>query len=82
MADEATTLMARNESPGRGYPMFIERILFVAAIVAFVVFQPKVMDAVESPAWLAVISGWCVLPLLLMLSTEFIGRMLQRLVSD
>mgnify|MGYP003311755560 CR=1 len=82
MADEATTLLARDESSGRSYPMFIERLLFLGAIVGFFFLQPIVMETVDSPTWLAAISGWCVLPLVLMLSTELVGRILQRTLSD
>ena len=78
MSEEATTLMARDESPGRAYPMVLERLLFVAAVVGFVALQPSAMDAIDSPAWLSFIVGWCGLPIGLMLLTEFLGRVLQR----
>ena len=81
MVDEATTLIAREESSVRSYPMFIERLLFLGAIVSFFFLQPVVMETVDTPTWLAAISGWCVLPLLLMLSTELVGRVLQRSLS-
>lgn len=78
MSEEATTLMARDETLGRAYPMVLERLLFVAAVVGFVILQPSAMDAIDSPAWLSFIVGWCGLPIGLMLFTEFLGRVLQR----
>ena len=35
MSEDATTLMARDETSGRMYPMFLERVFFVLAIVGF-----------------------------------------------
>ena len=58
--------------------MVLERLLFVAAVVGFVALQPSAMDAIDSPAWLSFIVGWCGLPIGLMLFTEFLGRVLQR----
>jgi len=78
MSEDATTLMARVESPGRAYPMVLERMLFAAAVVGFVVLQPTAMDAIDSPSWLSYVVGWCGLPIGLMLLTEFLGRVLQR----
>ena len=34
MSEDATTLMARDETSGRTYPMVLERVFFVLAIVA------------------------------------------------
>ena len=46
MPDEATTLMARDETSGRTYPMMIERLFFVLAIVGFFVLQSIVMERI------------------------------------
>ena len=81
MEGKPTTLMAREESKGRTYPLFIERLLFLGAIVAFFFVQPMVMDPIESTV-LSALAGWCGLPILLMFTTELIGRVMQRLISN
>ena len=81
MEEEPTTLMARDESTGRTYPMFVERVLFVLAIIGFFVVQPFVMEPIDSTV-LSMLAGWCGLPVLLMLATEMFGRVFQRLLSD
>ena len=81
MEEKPTTLMARDESPGRGYPVYIERLAFVGAIVGFFFLQPFVIEEIDSPGWLSFIAGWCVLPVVLMLATELFGRVTQRVLS-
>ena len=82
MSDKATTLMARDESKGRPYPMYVERLFFIGAIVAFFVLQPVVMDAGDVPSWVSLFAGWCLLPACLMFLTELLGRVLQRVLAN
>jgi len=82
MSDEATTLMARDETSGRTYPMFIERLFFVLAIVGFFVLQPIVMETIDTPSWASLAAGWCGLPIGLMFVSEFVGRLMQRMLSN
>jgi len=81
MEEQSTTLMGREESRGRTYPLFIERLLFIGAIVAFFFVQPMVMEPIDSTV-LSALAGWCGLPVLLMFTTELIGRVMQRLISN
>ena len=82
MSDEATTLMARDETSGRTYPMFIERLFFVLAVVGFFVLQPIVMETIDAPSWASFAAGWCGLPIGLMFVSEFVGRLMQRMLSN
>jgi hypothetical protein len=82
MPDEATTLMARDETSGRTYPMMIERLFFVLAIVGFFVLHPIVMERVEDPTWASLAAGWCGLPIALMFISELVGRLMQRMLSN
>ncbi|MEJ6563065.1 MAG: hypothetical protein QNL85_05100 [Euryarchaeota archaeon] len=82
MSEEPTTLMARDESGGRTYPMYLERLMFVGAVLVFFFLQPIVMDGVDSPGWLSILAGWCGLPIALMVLSESFGRLLQRVLSD
>ncbi|MDA8616264.1 hypothetical protein N9L27_05515 [Candidatus Poseidoniales archaeon] len=82
MSEDATTLMARDETSGRMYPMFLERVFFVLAIVGFFVLQPIVMGIIDAPSWASLAAGWCGLPIALMFMSELVGRLMQRLLSN
>ncbi len=82
MSEDATTLMARDETSGRAYPMIVERMFFVLAIVGFFVLQPVVMEAVDDPSWASFAAGWCGLPIALMFASELLGRLMQRMLSN
>lgn len=82
MSEDATTLMARGETRGRIYPMVLERVFFVLAIVGFFVLQPVVMEAVDDPSLASFAAGWCGLPIALMFASELLGRLMQRMLSN
>ena len=82
MPDETTTLMARDDTSGRTYPMFIERLFFVLAVVGFFVLQPIVMETIDAPSWASLAAGWCGLPIALMFISELVGRLMQRMLSN
>ena len=82
MSEDATTLMARDETSGRTYPMVLERAFFVLAIVGFFVLQPVVIEAIDDPSWVSLVAGWCGLPIALMFTSELLGRLMQRMLSN
>ncbi len=75
MSSEMNTLTQRNESVGRRYPLIIERFLFVMACVGFYFLYPYALDLGEGI--IASFAAWCGLPLLLLMSVELLGRMIQ-----
>jgi len=77
MTGESTTLMGREEQEGSTYPLWIERLFLLSAVVVFAVFRSDVQATVEH-GLLGVILAYVVFPLTLLASIELIGRAIQR----
>lgn len=73
-----TTLMGREETDGRRYPLWLERIFLLAALGVFIVYAPSVHAAVEQPI-LATFLAYVVYPLVLLAIVELLGRVVQSL---
>jgi len=80
MSSETTTLFSREETLGRRYPLFIERLLLLLVVIGFVVLHPKVLEMIDGT--FGTIVAWCGLPLFLLLCSELIGRLVQTIHSD
>ena len=76
MTTDATTLMGREETVGRRYPLWIERLLFLGAIVTFVFGRSAVADTVSQPL-ASVLLTYIAFPLILLAGVELLGRALQ-----
>jgi len=76
MPTDATTLMGREETLGKRYPLWLERLLLLSAIVVFVLGRPAVADTVSQPA-ASVLVTYIAFPLTLLAGVELLGRALQ-----
>ncbi len=75
MSSEPNTLTQRDETVGRRYPLFAERLMFVIACIGFYFLYPHALDIGEGIVGL--LAAWCGLPLLLLMCVELIGRLIQ-----
>ena len=76
MMTDATTLMGREETVGKRYPLWIERLLFLGAIITFVFGRSAVADTVSQPV-ASVLLTYIAFPLILLAGVELLGRALQ-----
>ena len=76
MTTDATTLMGREETLGKRYPLWIERLLFLGAIATFVFGRSAVADTVSQPV-ASVLVTYIAFPLILLASVELLGRAVQ-----
>ena len=68
------TLLLRNEAKGSAYPMILEKIVFIAAIVGFVYLNQYLSSTDEVVyQWVGTVG----LALSMLILTEIIGRMMQ-----
>ena len=77
MTNEATTLMGREEHIGKRYPLWIERLLLLVAMVVFILARETIADAVDQPV-VGVLLTYIAFPLTLLAGVELLGRALQR----
>lgn len=75
---DATTLTGRQEEPGKRYPLWIERMLLLGAVVVFVLYGSAVLNAIEQPI-LGVFTAYVAFPLFLLALVETCGRILQHI---
>ena len=70
-------LLARNEMVGSKYPMWVDRVIFILAIVGFVFLNQYIWEQISSTwmQWMASVG----LAILLLIMTEVSGRMIQML---
>lgn len=76
MPTDATTLMGREETVGKRYPLWMERLLLLSAIVVFVLGRSMVADTVSQPV-ASVLVTYIAFPLTLLAGVELFGRALQ-----
>ena len=82
MADEQpTNLAGREEVIGRKYPIFLERILIVGVVLAFILGYQEV-NAQTGEGFVSLLSTWCLFPFILLFSAEMIGRLIQAINRD
>ena len=79
---ETTTLAGREEVIGRTYPSWLEKLVFVSSVVGAIwlgmwIWQSSDWHVVGK--WSAIICG---LPILVLISTEAIGRIIQSKVTE
>ena len=77
MSGEATTLMGREEALGMPYPLWIERLFLLTAVLAFVSSHSSVREAVGHDL-LGPLVAYIAYPLALLAAVEVAGRLLQR----
>ena len=77
MTNEATTLMGREEHIGKRYPLWIERLLLLMAVVVFILARETIADVVDQPVVGALLT-YITFPLALLAGVELLGRALQR----
>tara|TARA_B100000035_G_scaffold123286_1_gene104896 strand:+ start:360 stop:611 length:252 start_codon:yes stop_codon:yes gene_type:complete len=75
------TLMGREEPLGKAYPLFLERLFLLAAILAFVFFSPDVREAVGHEL-LGPVVAYIAFPLALLALVELAGRWLQQRMAS
>ena len=76
MSEEATTLMAREEVLGKAYPLWLERLFLLTAVMIFVFFSPEISQAVDHTL-LGPLVAFVAFPLALLALVEIAGRLLQ-----
>ena len=69
------TLLLRNEAKGSAYPMILEKIVFIAAIVGFVYLNQYLWSWTDEVVYQW--TGSIGLALSMLILTEIIGRMMQ-----
>lgn len=77
MTNEATTLMGREEHIGKRYPLWIERLLLLMAVVVFILARETIADVVDQ-AVVGALLTYIAFPLALLAGVELLGRALQR----
>ena len=77
MTNEATTLMGREEHIGKRYPLWIERLMLLMAVVVFILTRETIADAVDQPV-VGVLLTYIAFQLALLAGVELLGRALQR----
>lgn len=75
MSSETNTFFSREETKGRRYPLFIERLLWLLVVIGCVLLHPKVLEMIDGV--FGTLAAWCGLPLVLLLCAELIGRVVQ-----
>ena len=78
MSTEITTIMGREETLGKPYPLWVERLLILAAVFAFVFFSSDVNEAVGHEL-LGPFVAYIAYPLALLAAVELAGRLLQQM---
>ena len=74
--NQTTNLAGREEIIGRKYPIFLERIIIVGVVVAFVLGYQEVGER-TGDGLVSLLSTWCLFPFVLLFSAEMIGRVIQ-----
>ena len=74
------TLLGRNETVGSTYPMWLDRVIFISAIVGFVFLNQYLWDTIQS-TWLQWIAS-VALAIFLLIMTEVSGRIIQMLRAN
>ena len=74
------TLLGRNETVGSTYPMWLDRVIFISAIVGFVFLNQYLWDTIQSTwlQWFASVA----LAIFLLIMTEVSGRIIQMLRAN
>ena len=74
------TLLGRNETVGSTYPMWLDRVIFILAIVGFVFLNRYLWETIQSTwlQWVASVG----LAVLLLIMTEVSGRIIQMLRAN
>ncbi len=73
---EAMTLMGRTEEREKAYPLWIERILLLVAIVLFALYSSDLKRAVDH-ALMGPAVAYILFPLALLATVESMGRFVQ-----
>ena len=81
MAEATTTLANREEKTGRTYPLWVERLILIAAIVIFATQAGRVHETVGGGA-MGALAAFVLFPLVLLAAVEMVGRMLQRSLNS
>ena len=76
----ADTLLGRNETVGSTYPMWLDRVIFISAIVGFVFLNQYLWDTIQS-TWLQWVAS-VALAIFLLIMTEVSGRIIQMLRAN
>ena len=74
------TLLGRNETAGSTYPMWLDRVVFISAIVGFVFLNQYLWDTIQS-TWLQWVAS-VALAIFLLIMTEVSGRIIQMLRAN
>ena len=77
----ATTLMGRTERKERAFPLWIERLVLLAAIVLFWQTSTDVVQTVDHAVFGPFV-GYLMYPLVLLAGVELLGRVLQSMLSS
>ena len=76
LSSESTTLLGREEGKGRPYPLFLERFMLVAVVVITLVYGGDISEQFDAN-WIGFTIGFVCFPLLLLATSEMIGRFIQ-----
>ena len=74
------TLLGRNDTVGSTYPMWLDRVIFISAIVGFVFLNQYLWDTIQS-TWLQWVAS-VALAIFLLIMTEVSGRIIQMLRAN
>ena len=74
------TLLGRNETVGSTYPMWLDRVIFISAIVGFVFLNQYLWDTIQS-TWLQWVASVAI-AIFLLIMTEVSGRIIQMLRAN
>ena len=73
---DSNTLMGRKEEREKSYPLWIERVFLLVAVLVFILYSPEINATVEH-AWLGPLVAYILFPLALLAGVELLGRFVQ-----
>jgi len=79
--EESTTILGREETSGKKYPMFAERLALLAGIVIFILTFNDVFQQFDN-ILLSSLVAFIIYPFVILFTTEMIGRTIQRVHND
>ena len=77
----STTILGREETSGKKYPMIVERLLLLAGLILFILTFSDVFDQFENKL-LSSLVAFIIYPYMILFTTEIIGRTIQKVHND
>lgn len=77
----STTLAGRNEEAGKNYPMVVEKVTLLGAIITYI-FTFQYISGQFDTEWIGAVFIFTVYPFTLFFIIDMIGRLIQKMHND